>query len=108
MYDVIIMDALDPQEMVEFAATLYNSDDFAKSLYNSLEENGILVMQLGSSPEHSDPGEKNSLNLRRHQIMDLVEMVGFRRVQVYEEVSRGSSSILYFNTSTFVIIFFES
>eukprot|EP00560_Eucampia_antarctica_P001782 CAMPEP_0197840080 /NCGR_PEP_ID=MMETSP1437-20131217/45396_1 /TAXON_ID=49252 ORGANISM="Eucampia antarctica, Strain CCMP1452" /NCGR_SAMPLE_ID=MMETSP1437 /ASSEMBLY_ACC=CAM_ASM_001096 /LENGTH=964 /DNA_ID=CAMNT_0043449631 /DNA_START=77 /DNA_END=2972 /DNA_ORIENTATION=- len=77
LFDVIIMDALDPQEMVEFAATLYNNDDFAKSLFNSLDEDGVLVLQMGSSPEHSDPAELNTIDFRRHQIMDLIELVGF-------------------------------
>jgi len=85
LFDVIIMDALDPQEMVEFAATLYNNDDFAKSLFNSLDEDGVLVLQMGSSPEHSDPAELNTIDFRRHQIMDLIELVGFEAVQVYEE-----------------------
>ena len=41
------MDALDPNDGVDFAAGLYNSSLFELSLKNALTENGILVAQLG-------------------------------------------------------------
>ena len=41
------MDALDPNDGVDFAAGLYNSSLFELSLKNGLTENGILVAQLG-------------------------------------------------------------
>lgn len=41
------MDALDPNDQIEFAAGLYNSSSFERSLMNALTEDGILVAQLG-------------------------------------------------------------
>ena len=41
------MDALDPNDGVDFAAGLYNSSIFERSLMNGLTESGILVAQLG-------------------------------------------------------------
>ena len=92
LFDVIVMDALDPQEIVEFAGKLYNDNIFAKSLYDSLSDKGILVMQLGSSPELSDPAEEMGMNEKRAQIMNLVEVVGFEQMFVYEESHCGFGS----------------
>lgn len=42
-----IMDALDPEDQIDFAAVLYNSTSFEKSVMNALSDDGILVAQLG-------------------------------------------------------------
>lgn len=42
-----IMDALDPNDNIEFASDLYNSSTFELSLMNALSEDGILVAQIG-------------------------------------------------------------
>ena len=41
------MDALDPNDNIEFASGLYDSSSFELSLMNALSEDGILVAQLG-------------------------------------------------------------
>ena len=41
------MDALDPEDQIDFAAVLYNSTSFDKSVMNALTDDGILVAQLG-------------------------------------------------------------
>lgn len=41
------MDALDPEDQIDFAAVLYNSTSFDKSVMNALTYDGILVAQLG-------------------------------------------------------------
>jgi len=46
IFDIIIMDALDPQDTVEFADALYKNVQFWQSLYNALDHDGILVAQL--------------------------------------------------------------
>ena len=45
-FDVIFVDALDPEDGVEFAANLYNNTKFWGSLFNALTQDGILVLQL--------------------------------------------------------------
>ena len=45
-----IMDALDPNDNIEFASGLYNSSTFERSLMNALVDNGVLVAQLGKFP----------------------------------------------------------
>jgi spermidine synthase len=56
-FDVIIMDALDPQGLTEFVANLYTDKFFYESLYRGLADDGILVAQLGASRSLNDPPE---------------------------------------------------
>jgi hypothetical protein len=84
-YDFIIMDALDPQDNVEFADALYNNVVFLDSLYSALSEDGIIAMQLGEAPHFSSPSEELSIDKNRVIILDLMEKAGFKSFHVYEE-----------------------
>ena len=87
-FDVIIMDALDPQDNIEFADALYNNDVFLGSLYRALTDDGVLVLQLGESPHNSDPSEQTN-NKNRHHIMSMIEDIGFQSMHIYEESHCG-------------------
>lgn len=84
-FDILIMDALDPQDNVPFADMLYTNKAFIKTLYNALSEDGIIIMQLGESPNFSDPAEELSRNSKRDFVMNVLEEVGFNHVHVYQE-----------------------
>ena len=87
IFDVIVMEALDPQEISESDTKSYYEDDtFVRSLFNSLSKDGILVMHIGSSPEHKDLVDNMGENKKRSQKMNMIEFVGFKRCHVYEEV----------------------
>jgi hypothetical protein len=58
-----------------------------KTFYNSLSDDGILVMQLGKAPEWDDPDESHSKYKNRAATTSLLERVGFKSIHVYEEVS---------------------
>jgi spermidine synthase len=58
-----------------------------KAFYNSLSDDGILVMQLGESPEWFSPDETHSTNKNRAAATRLLESVGFESIHAYEEVS---------------------
>ena len=61
------MDALDPQDNIEFADALYNNDVFLNAIYEALTDEGVLVLQLGESPHNSDPSEQtNNKNRNQH------------------------------------------
>lgn len=85
-YDVVIMDALDPQDNVEFANILYQDMTFWKSVYNSITDDGILVAQLGNSPYIDDGADKSNKNKRRAAIIEVLHNVGFQTTHSYEEV----------------------
>lgn len=90
-FDVIVMDALDPEDTAEFAVNLYKDLDFWGTILNAISDDGILVMQMGISPHVLDPGEAFGRNYNRATLFDTVEAVGFKRMFLYEE---GHSNFL--------------
>jgi len=84
-FDVVIMDALDPQDTVEFANILYQDLTFWKSVYNAITDNGILVAQLGNSPFIDDGADTSTYHKRRAAIIDVLHDVGFQTTHAYEE-----------------------
>jgi spermidine synthase/S-adenosylmethionine/arginine decarboxylase-like enzyme len=46
--DLIIMDALDPDKFVEIVGALYKNDQFVRSLYNALADDGVVSFHLMS------------------------------------------------------------
>lgn len=85
--DVVIIDALDPESEIPFAEQLYKNDRVMSSIFNSLAEDGILIIQLGEAAIQSDPDETFSMFKNRAATTALLERVGFQSIQVYEEVS---------------------
>lgn len=83
--DVIIMDALDPQDDIPFAELLYTDETFLTSLYNSLGEDGMIVFQLGEAPDHSDPPDELNNSRRRSILMDKLQDLGFLSFHIYED-----------------------
>lgn len=57
-----------------------------KSFYNALGPRGIIVMQLGESPNLLDPAETYSRHKNRVAVRNLLEKVGFESIHTYEEV----------------------
>ena len=43
-FDIIIMDALDPDKVVEIAGALYKDNHFVNSLYNGLTDEGVVSL----------------------------------------------------------------
>lgn len=48
LFDVILIDALDPEEEKDYNDKLYNDNSFITSLFNSLTEDGVMVIQVGT------------------------------------------------------------
>jgi len=89
-FDVVIVDALDPQDINNaFSDVIYSDPKFLTSLFASLTPDGIMVMQLGPAPEHMDSDEHISMNKNRPKVFALMQYLGFETVQVYEEVHCG-------------------
>ena len=89
-FDVIIMDALDPQDNVPFADALYDNIDFLEALYGGMTDNGVIVMQLGESPGgFVDPSESFGRDEKRAGITRLIQDVGFESIHIYEESHSG-------------------
>ncbi|KAL7482045.1 hypothetical protein ACHAW6_008440 [Cyclotella cf. meneghiniana] len=85
LFDVIIMDALDPDDFVDFADRLYNNAPFIQSLYKGLSPDGVLVVQLGASPDAVDPSDENGPFKNRANMISKLQHLGFQSIHMYEE-----------------------
>ena len=112
-FDVIIMDALDPDKMVEIVGNLYKDDTFTSSIFNALSEDGVVsltvwvcdytdstvyylicifvssqfVVQLGQTDSLSDPAPETGSGKDKANMMQALKQVGFQSMHVYDEVS---------------------
>ena len=68
---------------------LYNDYDFVETLYNSLTDNGLIVLQLGEASSYTDPAEHFSKSSRRSFLIDLLEEVGFQTMHFFEDGNCG-------------------
>ena len=78
-FDVIIMDALDPNYDVEFVVELYTSDAYIQSLYNGLASDGILVVQVGMAPSAQSPADEAGPFVNRSLMKEKLTRAGFKR-----------------------------
>ena len=76
----------DPESEIPFSEALYSDKILMKAFYNAMPGNGILVMQLGESPNVGNADETLSKFKYRAATESLLEEVGFESVHAYEEV----------------------
>jgi len=89
LFDVIIMDAIDPNDNNEFSDVLYKSNDYLTSVFNALSEDGILVVQIGESPAHDSPAELNTTFKNRSILIEILSQLGFETMHVYGQNHGG-------------------
>lgn len=89
-FSVIIIDALDPEDDVPFSHGLYADTTFVDSLVNSLTEDGVMVIQVGTVPELSDPKPEEGMYAIREQLFRMLENhKDVAAMHVYEEGRSG-------------------
>jgi spermidine synthase len=86
LFDVIIMDALDPQGVQDIVEALYTDKAFYQSLYHGLAPNGILVAQVGESGYLDDP-HYTLCDKHFASFLNGLKRLGFSKITQYEEVS---------------------
>lgn len=79
----------DPEDDIPFASMLYNNIDFIQTLYNSLTDDGLIVLQLGEASNFDDPAAELSRSSRRETLIELLEEVGFESMHFYEDGNCG-------------------
>jgi len=85
-FDVLIVDALDPEEEVVFAVDLYADDVFISSMLRSLADDGVLLIQIGTASEISDPKADIGSFSIREKLFNLFEQHSdVASIHVYEE-----------------------
>jgi len=88
----------DPESEVPFAQALYGNDKFMRAFFNSLSDDGILVMQLGEAPKALSPDETHSKFKNRATTTKLLAKLGFESIHAYEEVSACESFVIHHST----------
>lgn len=91
-FDVIIMDALDPQIQKDFVNALYDEGPFLKSIPNALNENGIFISQVGESVSMDDPAEKDTTNINRVRLVKSLSRLGFSSIRSYSDNAHSGFS----------------
>mmetsp|Transcript_42960 Transcript_42960/g.90246 ORF Transcript_42960/g.90246 Transcript_42960/m.90246 type:complete len:925 (+) Transcript_42960:227-3001(+) len=84
-FDVIIMDALDPDQFVEIVGNLYKDNHFVDALYNGLSEKGVFAIQIGETETTSDPGDDTGPDQDTANMMRALQSVGFQSMHNYDE-----------------------
>jgi spermidine synthase len=96
-FDVVIMDALDPSTVVAFSDVLYKSNDLVISLYNSLKQDGLFVIQVGEASGFLDPPLTHYRDDQLWSFLTNFEAAGFGSVQSYDDIHSGFESPWSFN-----------
>ena len=104
-FDVVIVDALDPQDTAEFSDVIYKDDAFLSSVFRSLSIDGIMVMQLGPAPVFEDSAEEYGIGSNRVLVFQTLKRFGFASMQVYEAVSFLIRITKTFLPSQFFLLF---
>jgi S-adenosylmethionine decarboxylase proenzyme len=90
LYDVIILDALDPEDDVQVAEMLYNDANFANALLTSLSDEGVLIIQVGTAPNIHDPRADYGVYQRRERMFNMLEIQdSVKAMFAYEEAHCG-------------------
>mmetsp|Transcript_23035 Transcript_23035/g.49984 ORF Transcript_23035/g.49984 Transcript_23035/m.49984 type:complete len:857 (+) Transcript_23035:271-2841(+) len=89
-FDVIVLDALDPEDDAEIADKLYTDDAFLTALYRSMSDDGVLIIQVGTAPSIHDPRADLGVYARREKMFKLLEGHSETAAMfVYEEAHCG-------------------
>eukprot|EP00523_Entomoneis_sp_CCMP467_P007398 CAMPEP_0168734392 /NCGR_PEP_ID=MMETSP0724-20121128/8790_1 /TAXON_ID=265536 /ORGANISM="Amphiprora sp., Strain CCMP467" /LENGTH=837 /DNA_ID=CAMNT_0008781495 /DNA_START=111 /DNA_END=2624 /DNA_ORIENTATION=- len=84
-FDVIIMDALDPDSLVPFSDILYGDDGFIKAIATALNKDGIFLAQVGMSAEEPEFSEYDKADLTLKGLEKLLEKNGAISEKSYNE-----------------------
>jgi len=90
-YDVIIMDALDPEsEKTVLSDRLYSDANFLDALLASLSDDGVISIKVGTAPNIHDPRADKGVHHIREKIFQLMENhKDVNSMFVYEESHCG-------------------
>jgi len=91
-FDVIVIDALDPEEQRGSAdvENFYNNEAFLDALYASLNDDGVMIVQVGMAPNIHDPKADIGVYKRREAMFLMLEAnPSTAAMLVYEEAHCG-------------------
>jgi hypothetical protein len=79
----------DPHYDVKFSAALYNNEKYLSSLYNALNEEGVLIVQVGESPGLGDAAERFTFHQNRAHMINHLDRLGFKTMHIYGQDHGG-------------------
>jgi spermidine synthase len=71
--DVILLDALDPEEENEASEHLYTDSDFYNAVLKGLSPDGVLAIQVGTAATIDDPRADVGIYRNRERLFNLLE-----------------------------------
>ena len=89
-FDVLLVDALDPEDPTDISTGLYSNSDFVSSLVNSLSDDGVLAIQVGTAATIDDPRPDYGIYKNREVLFNTLEAnPKVEAMFVYEEPQCG-------------------
>eukprot|EP00529_Nitzschia_sp_RCC80_P004790 CAMPEP_0113451936 /NCGR_PEP_ID=MMETSP0014_2-20120614/6591_1 /TAXON_ID=2857 /ORGANISM="Nitzschia sp." /LENGTH=944 /DNA_ID=CAMNT_0000343299 /DNA_START=332 /DNA_END=3166 /DNA_ORIENTATION=- /assembly_acc=CAM_ASM_000159 len=88
-FDIVIMDALDPQSMQEIVGALYTDSDFYRAINNALHHDGAIVAQIGEANYLQDAPSMFSDDRNCDGFVDGLEAMNFTEMTEYQEPGCG-------------------
>ncbi len=75
---------------------------FTQALYNALTDDGVIVMQLGVTPDLEDISDQYTKSKNRAKLTNGLSRIGFDSMHAYEEVTSCFFSVLLMAHSVFI------
>ena len=89
-FDVVIMDAIEPENAAELSRNLYHDTSILSSIVKSLSDDGILAIQVGRAPTILDPRPDIGANAPREMLFRTLESIPeVEAMMVYEDPHCG-------------------
>ena len=89
-FDVLIVDALDPEDDDPLSRDLYADNTFVSAMLNSMSDDGVLIVQIGTAPELRDPKPDIGMYQIREKLFQIFEgHSDVASMHVYEEAKSG-------------------
>jgi spermidine synthase len=89
-FDILLVDALDPEDPTDISTGLYSDDTFVSSLVNSLTDDGVLAIQVGTAATIDDPRPDYGIYKNREALFHVLEAnLSVEAMFVYEEAQCG-------------------
>lgn len=99
-FDVLLVDALDPEDTTDISIGLYSDDSFVSSLVNSLSDDGVLAIQVGTAATIDDPRPDFGIYMNREALFKALEAnPNVETMFIYEEPHCG-----FFEPHSFLIV----
>jgi spermidine synthase len=89
-FDVLLIDALDPEDDSEIADQLYSDENFISALVSSLTDDGVLNIQVGTAATIDDPRADMGIYKNREILFKMLEAhKDVEAMLVYEDAHCG-------------------